>query len=337
MTTKPNPNLLDGLPHQIHHQSTSQNTPVLRANNLSAQMPQPKQSDAVKLSSIVSSTCLGEYFPLELIVFLSWEKATVRSKKWKFPSTSFATRLDLDNAEDPMTATPCNINMTATPGNVTPTATPNNINPTATPSNVIPTATPGNVTPTAIPSNINPTATPSNVIPTATPSNVNEVVQLQKASPSSVWPSDLIPVLQRIAPTPCRQPTKPLFAFDFSLEAANKNFILLKRKFGGDLQKALLAQSDLPLGYELEFKPIETLKQIFKNHPSWSRMKQVLTNGSKWPLQPLNEENQIMDVEEAFVFSNHKGAVQQQDLLRKLMTDDFIRGFTLPLPLDKLL
>jgi hypothetical protein len=175
-TTKPNPNLLDGLPHQIHHLSTSRNTPVLRANKLSAQTPQPKQSEAVKLSSIAGLTCLGEYFPLELIVFLSQEKATVGSKKRKFPSTSFAMGLNSDKAEDPMTATPGNIIMTATPGNVTPTATPSNINLTATPSNIIPTATPGNVTPTATPSNINPTATPSNVIPTATPGNVNKVV-----------------------------------------------------------------------------------------------------------------------------------------------------------------
>ncbi len=203
--------------------------------------------------------------PLELIVFLSREKATVGSKKRKFPSTSFAMGFNSDKAEDPMTATPGNVNMTANPGNVTPTAIPSSINPTATPSNVIPTATPGNVTPTATPSNINLTATPSNVILTATPINVNKVVQLQKATPSLVWPSDLILILQQITAAPCSQPTKSLFAFDFSLEAANKNFILLKHKFGGDLQKALLAQSDSPLGCGLEFKPIEMLKPIFKN------------------------------------------------------------------------
>jgi len=78
-----------------------------------------------------------------------------------------------------------------------------------------------------------------------------------RATPSSVWPSDLIPILQQIAALPCHQPSKPLFAFEFSLEAANKNFIFLMRKFGGDLSKALLAQSDLPLGYGSEFKPIE--------------------------------------------------------------------------------
>jgi hypothetical protein len=65
-------------------------------------------------------------------------------------------------------------------------------------------------------------------------------------------------------------------------------------------------------------------------------MKQVLTHGSKWPLQPLDVNDRIKDVEEALVFGNHKGAVKQQDLLVKLVTDDVIRGFALPLPLDKI-
>ena len=98
--------------------------------------------------------------------------------------------------------------------------------------------------------------------------------------------------------------------------------------------KALLAQSDSPLGYGSEFKPIETLELIFRIHPSWSRMKQVLTHGSKWPLQPLDEDDRIKDVEEALLFGNHKGTVKQQDLLVKLVTGNVIRGFALPLPLD---
>jgi len=48
------------------------------------------------------------------------------------------------------------------------------------------------------------------------------------------------------------------------LEAANKNFILLKRTFGGDLSEALLAQSDSPLGYGSEFKPTKMLEPIFE-------------------------------------------------------------------------
>ena len=65
-------------------------------------------------------------------------------------------------------------------------------------------------------------------------------------------------------------------------------------------------------------------------------MKQVLAHGSKWPLQPLDEDDRIKDVKEALLFGNHKGAVKQQDLLVKLVTNDVIRGFALPLPLDKI-
>jgi hypothetical protein len=35
-------------------------------------------------------------------------------------------------------------------------------------------------------------------------------------------------------------------------------------------------------------------------------------------------------------FGNHKGAIQQQNHLEKLITDNVVRGFTLPLPLDKI-
>ena len=65
-------------------------------------------------------------------------------------------------------------------------------------------------------------------------------------------------------------------------------------------------------------------------------MKRDLEQGSKWPLQPLDEEIRAKDVEEALVFGNHKGAIQQQDLLKKLVTDNVVRGFALPLPLDKI-
>jgi len=53
-------------------------------------------------------------------------------------------------------------------------------------------------------------------------------------------------------------------------------------------------------------------------------MKQVLTHGSKWPIQPLNKDGRIKDVEEAILFGNHKGAVKQHDLLVKLVIDDIM-------------
>jgi hypothetical protein len=104
-------------------------------------------------------------------------------------------------------------------------------------------------------------------------------------------------------------PTKPIFEFDLSIEAARKNYILLKHTFGGDLQRALNAQPNSPLQYGSKFRSIETLESIFENHPSWNQMKTVLTFGSSWPLAPLDEPEQEKDVQEAIIFGNHKGAI----------------------------
>jgi hypothetical protein len=80
--------------------------------------------------------------------------------------------------------------------------------------------------------------------------------------------------------TPCRHPSKPIFEFDLSIEPAEKNYIILMRKFEGDLCKALHAQQGSPLQYGSKFKPVSTLAPIFSNHPSWEKMKTVLLDGS---------------------------------------------------------
>ncbi len=116
-------------------------------------------------------------------------------------------------------------------------------------------------------------------------------------------------------------PNEANLQFNLSIKAASKNHILLKYTFGGDLQRALDAQPNSPLKYGSKFRQIETLKSISENHPSWNRMRSVLTFGSSWPLAPLDEMEREKDVEEAIIFGNHKGAVKQQDLLIKLVKD----------------
>jgi hypothetical protein len=112
---------------------------------------------------------------------------------------------------------------------------------------------------------------------------------IEPASPSQIWPNNLISILQRIIATSCPPQTKPIFKFNPSIKAASKNYILLKHTFGGDLQRALDTQSNSPLQYGSKFRPIETLESIFEHHPSWYRMKTVFTFGSSWPLAPLDK------------------------------------------------
>jgi hypothetical protein len=89
--------------------------------------------------------------------------------------------------------------------------------------------------------------------------------------------------------TPSWAPSKPLFESNLLSKATHKNYFLLKHVFDHDIEKALLAQQDLPLGYGPEFKPITTLERVFVRRPVWEQMKSVLACGLKWPLEPLKE------------------------------------------------
>jgi hypothetical protein len=62
-------------------------------------------------------------------------------------------------------------------------------------------------------------------------------------------------------------------------EAAAKNFLILK-KYNFNLEKAIESQKLSPLKYGSEFRPPKTLQTIFEHHPLWTRMEQLLTNGS---------------------------------------------------------
>ncbi len=80
------------------------------------------------------------------------------------------------------------------------------------------------------------------------------------------------------------------------------------QKYGGRLADALAAQKDSTVGYGSEFRAVTTLSNILQRHPNWTRMSQILTHGSEWPLEPIAEECRLADVREALTFGNHKGA-----------------------------
>ena len=109
------------------------------------------------------------------------------------------------------------------------------------------------------------------------------------------------------------------------------------KRFDNNLGKALGAQQDSPLGYGSEFRKAELLEKLLNRHPNWERFKNLLNNGSIWPLAEISEEERIKDVEEALTFGNHKGATTKPDLLKLLVNNDVIHGFALPLHLDKII
>ena len=118
-------------------------------------------------------------------------------------------------------------------------------------------------------------------------------------------------------------------------ESAQKNVLFLN-KHDLDLSKALQSQKGSPLDHGSDFMPPSELKQLFGRHPNWHRLEKILSNGSEWPLKKLSKNERISDLKEAILFGNHKGANNNQDMLRKLVEKDVNQGFRLVLPLDNI-
>lgn len=62
-------------------------------------------------------------------------------------------------------------------------------------------------------------------------------------------------------------------------------------------------------------------------------MKLILTNGSIWPLEDLNDDDQKGNLRESLTFGNHNAAKTHPDLLQKLREKNVIHRYSLPLPL----
>jgi len=158
--------------------------------------------------------------------------------------------------------------------------------------------------------------------------------KIRSQASKPVWPNDLIQKVTTAAglPSDLLEPTP--FTFELSLEAAHKNYCIL-RKYGS-LERALERNKNSPLAYGSEFRPPHQLKPILHLHPNWPAFKPLLQEGSDWPLNDIPENERTSDVKEALTIGNHKGATTNYSLLRTLIEDDVTHGYSLPLPLDKI-
>jgi hypothetical protein len=125
----------------------------------------------------------------------------------------------------------------------------------------------------------------------------------------------------------------PLFSFSLSQEVAHKNMQILQR-CNFDMPLALQSQSGSPLQFSSEFKPVAIIAPILQIYPLWKFTQAILTQGASFPLQELNIEDRIQDINFMIKRGNHKSALKNMEALSQLINDDNTRGFTLILPLD---
>jgi hypothetical protein len=87
-------------------------------------------------------------------------------------------------------------------------------------------------------------------------------------SSQRAFPANLINIIRAIKEEAIPAPTAPELMFELTSEAAERNFMILK-KYNFNLATAIEAQKSSPLGYGSEFLPPKTLQKIFASHPLW--------------------------------------------------------------------
>ena len=129
--------------------------------------------------------------------------------------------------------------------------------------------------------------------------------------------------------------SKPDIRFELTREAALRNYLVMKRH-NLDMQKLIESQANTPMYYGSEFRETQVLEPLLVRHPNWSHLKSILENGSDWNLEDLDEEKRKSDLLEALEFGNHKGASEQPELLKELLSKDVDYGYCFTVPIEKL-
>ena len=102
-----------------------------------------------------------------------------------------------------------------------------------------------------------------------------------------------------------------------------------------DLGCALKLQNNTPLKYGSEFRPVETLQPLLKNHPLWGNLSTHLKQGVEFPLRNTKRHEKLQDVMEALEFRNHKGVKKYASFFEENLDKNVRHGFCLPIPLQR--
>ena len=89
-------------------------------------------------------------------------------------------------------------------------------------------------------------------------------------------------ILKKVVDTP----TKPLFKFELSAEAALHNMKLLQSN-GNSIHAFIKNHQGSIVSPGSEFRPVNVLEPLFLHHRNWASIQKNLLEGSHWPLHPI--------------------------------------------------
>jgi hypothetical protein len=136
-----------------------------------------------------------------------------------------------------------------------------------------------------------------------------------------------------IAVTPAPTPTKSAVRFDVSAEAAEHNASLL-RDVDYDFQRFFETQAGTTVDFGSEFRPLEQLSPLLRQHPGFAEFAEVIVTGMPYRYsKEITEEEREKEVIAMLARGNHKSAQEEPEIVGKLLSKDVVHGFSMILPI----
>ena len=144
----------------------------------------------------------------------------------------------------------------------------------------------------------------------------------------------LMRMIARVISTPSPRMKLHKARFENTAEAAVHNARWLKH-YQWDLPRALIRQKGTIMEPGSEFRDWETLEPLWVAHRHWPKMKEIISKGVNYPLDPITEEERQADLEHMILRGNHKSAqvpVENAATLLSNYEKEVENGWMLPIP-----
>ena len=115
-----------------------------------------------------------------------------------------------------------------------------------------------------------------------------------KEDENSTESSLLLHKIVEILEEPRLEMAPPLFIFKPTLEAAEENLKVLKAH-NCSLTTVLASFPHSPCSFGSEFRAVQTLEKIFKGHPLWKQLRDIVEKGASYPVVELDDTSRRKD------------------------------------------
>ena len=130
-------------------------------------------------------------------------------------------------------------------------------------------------------------------------------------------------------------PSPAPFWFELTNAAACHNIQVLQM-YDNDIDACIRAHPNSIISYGSEYRSTSSLHPLLMHHPRWPKFRSMLTAGSNWPLEAVEDEVRRSKNIELIEHGNHKSAVTYVDELTSIIAKEVIQGFQLPIPIVKI-